>query len=52
MCWHKWSKWEVYKEHWEKTMYLTEKTIHFKKTLQKRYCIKCNKTQVEEIKPL
>lgn len=52
MCWHKWGKWEYYSEQWERLKFAEGKTYPFTQNLQKRYCEKCNKIQVEKVDPL
>jgi hypothetical protein len=48
MCWHKWGKWEQYKQEGTITSYLGRKVdIPYSELRQKRKCIKCNKEQDE-----
>ena len=48
MCWHKWSKWEVYEQMYEHVVLKGEiagTRFPFSETRQRRKCEKCGKVQ-------
>ena len=48
MCWHKWGKWEKLVRPFFRTNKDGSKT-EWKEDWQKRVCLKCNYTEMEEI---
>jgi hypothetical protein len=50
MCFHKWGKWEQYREEYTFTNKVTLQQAQATELRQKRYCLKCNKMQDELIK--